>query len=126
MKTSIRTIWGTFWHLDSNSKVIQTTSDDHKFELVSLGNGNIAFRGPNNKFVCAEDEGKADYLVCDRDGSYAWEEFKPEPDYGGQAYKGVNGRYIAAEDTATISLSIVRELTLGKRFGRKRLLLIPA
>jgi hypothetical protein len=98
MKTSIRTIWGTFWHLDSNSKVIQTTSDDHKFELVSLGNGNIAFRGPNNKFVCAEDEGKADYLVCDRDGAYAWEEFKPEPDYGGQAYKGVNGRYIAAED----------------------------
>ncbi len=98
MKTSIRTIWDTFWHLDENNKVIQSTSDDHKFEIVSLGFGKIAFRGPNGKFVCAEDEGNRDYLVCDRDNAFAWEEFGSEPDYGGRAFKAVNGRYVAAED----------------------------
>lgn len=98
MKTSIRTIWDTYWHLDKDNKVIQTLSDDHKFEIVSLGNGNVAFRGPNGKFVCAEDEGKEDYLVCNRDEHWAWEQFKLEPDYGGHAIKGVNGRYVAAED----------------------------
>lgn len=98
MQTSIKTIWDTFWALDRRNIVVQSAKDDHKFEIVPLGNGNVAFRGPNGKFVCAENEGNNNFLICNREDAFAWETFRAEPDYGGQAYKAVNGRYLCAED----------------------------
>jgi len=68
-----------------------------KFEVITLGNGKIALRGSNGRYVSSENGRKA--MTCNRTAIGSWERF----DAVGRghrkiALRGNNGRYVSSEN----------------------------
>ncbi len=88
-----------------------TVSVSEQFEIVDLGNGNVALKAKiNGQFVCAENGG-ANPLVANRAAAGAWETFKliRNPDGTVSLQATVNNKYVAAESAGAAALIANRD-----------------
>lgn len=99
----IRTAHGTYWFTDTDRIVKQRKEpgEDGRAEFTivyRIGSPIVAIKGFDGKYVCAEDGGDRNLLVCNRDNAYAWEEFELGRAGEGISLKACNGRFVCAED----------------------------
>ncbi|WP_027344156.1 ThuA domain-containing protein [Hamadaea tsunoensis] len=77
-----------------------------KFDLVDLGNGNVALKArANNQYVCAENAGAAS-LIANRAAIGSWETFGLVHNSNGTvSFRAqANGRYVVAENAGAAAL----------------------
>jgi len=68
-----------------------------RFTLVNAGNGKIALKGSNGRYVSSEN-GSSNGITCNRTAIGAWEAFTWGNTNGKVTLKGNNGRYISSEN----------------------------
>ena len=68
-----------------------------KFVVVDAGNGRIALRGNNGKYISSENGKKP--MHCNVNGVWGWQKFKViQLGNGKIALKGSNGKYVSSEN----------------------------
>ncbi|MFD6564262.1 ThuA domain-containing protein [Micromonospora profundi] len=98
--------------LIANRSAIGTSE---RFDLVDLGNGNVALRAKSNgQFVAAENAGAA-ALIANRASAGAWETFQLVRNSDGTVSlrATVNNRYVAAENAGASAL-IANRTSIGQ------------
>ena len=79
--------------------------DWEKIEMVDLGEGKIALKAANGKFVC-DVRNNGSLLIANRDGVGEWETFSLDSLGDGKyAIKASSGKYVSVEHTLPDSIS---------------------
>jgi alpha-L-fucosidase 2 len=81
-----------------------------RFDVIDLGNGNVALRSrANSLYVCAENAG-ANPLVANRTAIGPWETFARVPNGDGTiSLRAVNNKYVVAENAGAAALIANRD-----------------